>query len=45
MASATVTIVPPFIVAIVPGNFAYPVFFFFAAYLALTSKINIWLVD
>lgn len=43
--SATVTLTPPFIVAAVPGNLAYPIFFFFAFYLGVACFINALLVE
>jgi len=44
VASALVTIVPPYVVAAMPGNLAYPMFFFFAFYLAIVSFINLRLL-
>ena len=44
LASATVTVVPPFVVAAVPKNEAYPMFFFFALYLGVVSFINLKLL-
>jgi len=44
MASATVSIVPPFVVSASPQNLAYPMFFFFALYLGVVSFINLKLL-
>jgi hypothetical protein len=35
MASAMVSLIPPFVVSATPDNLAYPMFFFFALYLAV----------
>lgn len=44
LASAIVSVVPPYVVGAVPGNLAYPMFFFFAFYLGIVSFINIRLL-
>lgn len=42
MAGTTVvTVVPPFVVAAIPGHEAYPIFFFFAAYLLIAAVLNV----
>ena len=44
LASATVSVVPPFVVAALPDKLAYPMFFFFALYLGVVSFINLKLL-
>jgi hypothetical protein len=36
----TVTVIPPFVTNAMPDKSAYPVFFFFGAYLILAAFIN-----
>jgi len=42
--STLVTTIPPYIVAVVPGNNAYPIFFFFTGYLVLAAVFNYFML-
>lgn len=42
--SALVTILPPYIIREMPGNNAYPIFFFFAFYLLIAEILNLTVV-
>jgi hypothetical protein len=43
--AALVTTIPPYVVKTVPGNNAFPIFYFFAVYLCLASLINFYLLE
>ena len=44
LAGAMMGVIPPFVTSAVPGNYAFPMFFFFALYLSVVSFVNLKLL-